>query len=165
MMDLLWRRAATLEIPQETYVAVIKGMPYHVIPDDPLYAGAQAAAAGMGVSLVYEPVPPVPTEAERLAELRAAAWIDRGPLCLALYGAGILSAASALAASRGDWPSEFAPFLSSMTAGEQLAAQISWADATTVRYENPLLQGAALIYTSGNAAAATAMLDSLFGVS
>jgi hypothetical protein len=105
-----------------------------------------------------------PTPEEIRAAARAEAVIDRGPLCMALYTAGILSGPSAIAASKGEWPPEFNSFLSGLPSAEQVYAQISWADATTVRYQNPLLQAAALAFCQGDTAAATALLDQLFGI-
>ena len=43
-------------------------------------------------------------------------------------------------------------------------AKVAWAGANTVRYQNPLLQAAALAFCQGDAAAATALLDQLFGI-
>lgn len=105
-----------------------------------------------------------PTPEEIRAAARAEAVIDRGPLCMALYTADILSGPSAIAASKGEWPPEFNSFLSGLPSAEQVYAQISWGDATTVRYANPVLQAAALAFCQGDAAAATALLDQLFGI-
>jgi hypothetical protein len=109
----------------------------------------------------YGPVLKSPEE--QLAEKRASATRERGPLCLALYNEGILSGSSALAASKGNWPSEFDAFLANLTPVEQLGAQIAWADATVVRYQTALLQDAAISY-AGTPEAATALLDQLFGI-
>ncbi|MFN7881758.1 MAG: hypothetical protein ACK5PF_01895 [bacterium] len=105
-----------------------------------------------------------PTPEEIRAAARAEAVIDRGPLCMALYTAGILSGPSAIAASKGEWPPEFNSFLGGLPSAEQVYAQITWANATSVRYANPLLKDAALAFCQGDAAAATALLDQLFGV-
>lgn len=59
-----------------TFVILHNGMPYHVTPDEPLFAEAQAAAEGL--DLPPEPPPPVPavpppapqpTRAELMAQL------------------------------------------------------------------------------------------------
>lgn len=59
-----------------TFVISHNGMPYHVIPSDPLFAEAQAAAEGL--ALPPEPPPPIlaiptlpqPTRAELIAKLQ-----------------------------------------------------------------------------------------------
>lgn len=45
--------------PDGTFVIERDGQPYHVTPDDPLFAEAQAAAEGL--DLPPEPPPPVPS--------------------------------------------------------------------------------------------------------
>lgn len=74
-MAVLHRRA------DGSFVALINGMPYHVLPDDPLFPEVEAAAEG--VTLPPEPEPPIlpapspapqPTPAQlmaRLAEIQA----------------------------------------------------------------------------------------------
>ena len=161
-MQLLFKR------PDGTFVADLGTGPYHVIPDDAfapagLWDWAVAEAARLGDDLPFEPLPPQPTEAERIAAARASAIIDRGPLCKALLAEGILPAASAILAAKGDWPAEFAGFLSALPADDQINAQIDWADASRIRYASPLLQTVALAY-AGTAEAATALLDQLFGI-
>lgn len=63
-----------------TFVGVVGGHPYHVIPSDPLFSEAQAIADGMGDALPFEPPPPAappppppPTRAELMARLDAIA--------------------------------------------------------------------------------------------
>lgn len=152
-MEVLFRRA------DGSYIITRNGYPYQVLPDDPLFAAAESAGADAPLDPMT-PLIPAPT----LAERRDAARLDRGELCKALLDAGILSAASAVVAAKGDWPSEFDGFLAAMPESARPSAQIDWAAATTVRYGNPLLQSAALAYVQGNATAATTLLDSLFGV-
>ena len=43
-----------------TFVGVVNGWPYHIIPSDPLFPEAEAMAADMGGALPYEPPPPPP---------------------------------------------------------------------------------------------------------
>ena len=52
-MKLLFKRL------DGTYVAEVKGCPYHVIPSDPMFDDTKAAADAMGASLQLE-TPPVP---------------------------------------------------------------------------------------------------------
>lgn len=157
-MQLTYRRA------DGSFLSVLNGMPYHVTTDDPLYSVATAMAAAMGDALGDEPVLVPPSAAEVLSQRRSVAQIDRGPLCKALLAAGILSPASAILASQGRWPTEFDAFLKQMTEGQQAVAQIDWADAYVVRYQNQMLQDAALLWCQGDAEAATALLDQLFGL-
>ena len=105
----------------------------------------------------------LPTAEQVIAARRANAVIDRGPLCKALLAEGILPAASAILAAKGDWPPEFAAFLSALPADDQINAQIDWADASRIRYASPLLQTVALSY-AGTPEAATALLDQFFGI-
>ena len=123
-------------------------------------SGGRAIVSGAGgVPQLSDP----PTQEEILAMSRANAVIDRGPLCKALLAEGILPAASAILAAKGDWPPEFANVLSGLPAEDQINAQIDWADASRIRYASPLLQTVALAY-AGTAEAATALLDQLFGI-
>ena len=159
MMELSYRR------PDGSFVATVNGFPYHVVADDPLFSVASAMAAQMGEALPFEPVPPTPSEAELLAGRRAAATIDRGPLCTAMLVMQMLSGDSAIAGARGEWPAEWWPYLAALPEAQRVQAQIDWGDPQPIRYSNPLLQVLALAYTQGDAAAATALLDQLFGIS
>ena len=160
LTSVIYRRPETDEVPAITYVATVNGLPYHVLPDDPLYA----QATQLGVDAPFEPVPTPPTPEEVLASIRAAATIDRETLCRALYSQGKLSDESAIEATAGRWPVEFNAVIQGMTPAQVLDAKISWAGASTVRYGNQVLQAAALAFCQGNAAAATALLDQLFGI-
>ncbi len=124
--------------------------------------GAQILPDANGVPQAVFPTPP--TEAEVLAARRAVARIDRGPLCKALLAAGILSPASAVVAAKGDWPVEFEGVLEAMAPTTRIEAQIDWADAFQVRYQNQLLQSVALDWCGDDEALATALLDQLFGL-
>ena len=50
-MELLFKRH------NGTFVALVNGNPYHVIPDDPMFPDAQDTAAQMGDKLQLEPPP------------------------------------------------------------------------------------------------------------
>lgn len=103
---------------------------------------------------------PVPSA----AELRAVAVLDRTSFCLALKDMGVLPAAEAVAAARGEWPATFASFTAALTADQAATAMIRWAGAQAIHYADPLLQGLALVATSGDQTAATALLDQIFGL-
>jgi hypothetical protein len=64
MIELKWKRH------DGTFVAIVDGHDYHVIPDEPLWEAAVAQAAEMGDALLFEPEPePQPTpSATRLAK-------------------------------------------------------------------------------------------------
>ena len=111
-----------------------------------------------------EPRPTPPTPEEVLASTRAAAVIDRETLCRALRSQGKLSDESAIEATAGRWPVEFNAVIQGMTPQQVWDAKMAWAGTNTVRYQNPLLQAAALAFCQGDAAAATALLDQLFGI-
>jgi hypothetical protein len=51
MMELQFRR------PDGTFVAILNGMPYHIVEDDELFEAAQEFADEMGEDLPFEPVP------------------------------------------------------------------------------------------------------------
>ena len=53
-MELQYRRH------DGTFVAIMNGFPYHIIPEDPLFSIAQAVADAMGDDLPLEPLPPIP---------------------------------------------------------------------------------------------------------
>ena len=153
-----------------SFIAIAdNGFPYHVAPDDPfapagLWGWAVAEAERLGDDLPFEPVPPPPTPEEALASIRAAATIDRETLCRALRSQGKLSDESAIEATAGRWPVEFNAVIQGMTPQQVWDAKMAWAGANTVRYGNPVLQAAALAFCQGDAAAATALLDQLFGI-
>lgn len=61
-MDVLFQR------PDGSFVINHNGLPYHVTPDDPLFAAAQAE----GEDAPFEPAPAPPTPEELLASFTAA---------------------------------------------------------------------------------------------
>lgn len=50
-MDLQYRR------PDGSFVALLNGLPYHVVDGDPLFAEAASLAADLGDALPFEPTP------------------------------------------------------------------------------------------------------------
>lgn len=81
-MEMQFRR------PDGTFVAIVRGMPYHVVKSNPLFAQAQAAADKLGKSLPFEPPPPEPSparpEPDPVAKL--AAFLQSNPDVAALIG-------------------------------------------------------------------------------
>lgn len=121
--------------PDGTFVAEINGLPYQVIPDDPLFPEAQAD----GADAPFEPVPPEPTEAEKLSAWRETAKVSRFQARAALYAAGKLAAVEAVVAATGGM------------------AAIAWADASEFRRDSPTIAALA-----GAAGLTDADLDALF---
>lgn len=90
--------------------------------------------------------------------------LSRLDFCLALLRLEILPMDECKAAARGEWPATFAAFVAGLPVAEAAEAEIRWATAQTVEYDNTLLQGLALARAGGDADAATAILDAIFGV-
>jgi len=128
-MQVLFKR------PDGTFVAVVDGNPYHVIPSDPLFAAAQAA----GADAPLEPQPPQQTAAEKLAEWRATTKVSRFQARAALFAAGKLVAAEQAVAAIGG------------------VAAIAWADAIEFRRNSPTI-----IALAGSIGLTETDLDDLF---
>ncbi|MAI35025.1 MAG: hypothetical protein CMM07_25585 [Rhodopirellula sp.] len=100
----------------------------------------------------------------RLDHLREIAEMPKPDFCKAVRDAGILSPEDAAIAANGGWPAAFDGFLSGMTEAEQSDARIDWSGAVMISYSDELLQDIALNVSSGNAAAATALLDTIYNI-
>lgn len=98
------------------------------------------------------------------AKIRESAIIPKWAFCSALRKIRLLPANEAIQAARGDWPATFQSFTSFLPEDQAADAQIKWAAVSSVQYSDPLLQALALHHTKGNQAAATALLDQLFGI-
>lgn len=129
----------------------------HLDPGTPEHDEALAGVFG-AVAPYVPPPPPTPPDPRDTAEL------PRAEFCKALRRAGILPASEAVIAAQGGWPDTFAAFVTGLTPDEAADAQIDWAAAVTIRYTAPLLQHLALGHSGGDQAAATALLDGLFGI-
>ncbi|MFN7185423.1 MAG: hypothetical protein ACK5VE_03515 [Alphaproteobacteria bacterium] len=114
--------------------------------------------------ILNEDAPVLMSPEDHIAMIRASATLDRETLCRALRSQGKLSDESAIEATAGRWPVEFDAVIQGVTPEQAWDAKVAWAGANTVRYQNPLLQAAALAFLQGDAAAATALLDQLFGI-
>lgn len=134
-----------------TFVAIINGAPYHVIPDDPLFELAQAA----GENAPFEPVPEAPT----VEQIRATAAIDRALFCNRLAEQGVLTDDEAISAAKGDWPAAMLSFLGFLTTAQQRDAQITWASCATVERNHWLVLS---MISLGIVTEAVA--DSVFGI-
>lgn len=98
-------------------------------------------------------------------EKRNAASMSRKAFCLKLLEMDILPADEASLAARGGWPATFATFTSGLTARRKAEVEIEWSTSMTIRYVAPPLQALSLIVAGGDQAQATALLDTIFGVS
>lgn len=58
--------------PDGSYVAMVNGLPYHIIDGDPLKAEVESYLANHPEALILEPTPPEPTKAELKAIARNA---------------------------------------------------------------------------------------------
>jgi len=111
--------------------------------------------------------PPPPDQATLLANLRAHKSITRVEFCKALKTLGVMTAAEAIAAARGEWPDAFAAALSIMPGIDPTDAQIEWAGTATIHRLYPLFvellnwHGAAAGLT---AAQSEALGDQIFGI-
>ena len=98
------------------------------------------------------------------AARRASAVVTKAVFCSALWRAGILSKPEAVQAAMGEWPATFAAFTAGLSESDATDAEIKWAAVTEIHYADPLLQGLALYHAQGDQAAATALLDQIFGI-
>lgn len=81
------------------------------------------------------------TEADQRAEWRKTAFLSRASFCMALRKQNILPADQAIAASKGDWPTNFTALLAAMPDGmDPDEAQIIWAGITLVERLHPLFE-------------------------
>lgn len=124
----------------------------HLDPGTPEHDQAMAEAFGP-VAPYIPPPPPDP---------RLKATLDRASFCKALRRESVLTVAEAVLAAQGGWPDTFSAF--GLTDDEEADAQIDWAAATEIRYHDQLPQLLALHHAGGNSEAATAILDTIFGI-
>jgi hypothetical protein len=99
-----------------------------------------------------------------IEDRRAKAELSRAAFCMRLLALGILPAAEAVTAARGEWPGTFGAAIAGLPEAQAAAAQIEWATSETVRYGAPSLQGLALMQAGGDAERAMAILDAIFEV-
>lgn len=102
-MELQYRR------PDGSFVALVNGLPYHVIEDDPLFAEAAALAADMGEALPFEPAPesaPLTLDDFR----RAIQWRIDATAQARSYDSGI-TCASYVGSTNPAWAAEAAAFV------------------------------------------------------
>jgi len=81
---------------------------------------------------------PVLTPVETLAAWRSTVDMDKGAFCIGLMRLGVLPAAEAVAASKGEWPATFANAVAILPIDPD-EAQIIWAATARVRRLHPIL--------------------------
>lgn len=111
-------------------------------------------------ALKLSPAPyAAPDEISQLTDRRASTSLTRAEFCNVLKTAGVLSFEDALAAAKGDWPSQFASALSALPPELHEQIQITWAAVQTIDRLNPMILAvqAALGWSDAQA-------DALFGI-
>lgn len=99
------------------------------------------------------------TDAAKRARWRTTATLSRAEFCLALKRAEVIPADQAIAASKGDWPTNFTALLAAMPDGmDPDEAQIIWAGITLVERLHPLFEAVRQFHGMSEADA-----DALFG--
>lgn len=131
-------------------------IPFTASPADFEDLGRELFALAVSSNPAPYVAPPAPTAAQVLADRRANAELTRAQFCLALYRAQILTAADAISAAKGGWPSAFSGALSGV-AGEE--AEIVWGAVSTVSRTHPLLATMQAFATLTDA-----QVDALFGI-
>ena len=96
-------------------------------------------------------------DAERTA-WRNTAFLYRRDFCIALKRTGVLSAAQAIQAAKGDWPQAFTSALAQLPQDAQEEAEIEWAAVQEIRRNHPMI---ALLGSAANMT--DEQIDALFG--
>jgi hypothetical protein len=126
MITLLFRRT------DGTFLAQVKGMPYHVIPEEALWEEALQVAAEMGDHLLFEPPPPAP----RLAPI----VLTNRQLFAALAITGFITEAEALAAGRtGTVPQAVDAVFAELPPQDAFLARLTWATMREVPRDHQLI--------------------------
>ena len=105
-LDVQYRR------PDGTFVALVNGMPYHVVPEDPLFAAAQAA----GASAPFEPAP-VPIGPTQIRS------ISFSQLLIGLVSEGWITQSEGENWLVGTLPAPVLALIATLPAGQQFAAR------------------------------------------
>jgi len=92
------------------------------------------------------------------AAWRKTAFLYRRDFCIALKRAGVLSAAQAIQAAKGDWPQAFTSALAQLPQDAQEEAEIEWAAVQEIRRNHPMI---ALLGSAANMT--DEQIDALFG--
>ncbi len=127
-MELQYRR------PDGSFVALIRGYPYHIVDGDPLFSEASSAAASLGEALPFEPPsPPQP-------EPPPADISDRQ------FAQGLAELALITEAEAEDWvaagtlPPPLVALVNQLPAEERFPARMLLRGATRFEFSHPLAE-------------------------
>jgi phage-related tail fiber protein len=96
--------------------------------------------------------------APTIEDKREKATLDKSVFCVRLAQLGIMTSAEAISAARGDWPTSFDGALTQL-GDDALEAQVSWATATDVSRNHPLI-----LLLMGFKSITEETVDQLFGL-
>jgi hypothetical protein len=128
-MKVIFRR------PDGTFVVDLSGLPYHVLPDDPMFSAAQEAGAGAPL----EPEPDMPSPMP-ITQLSFAQMVG------GLVTEGWITKAEGKAWYRGTLPAQVVNLISALPEEEQIFAEGRAVQPTYVSITDPLVQGLAASY-------------------
>ncbi|SIQ75990.1 hypothetical protein SAMN05880592_105159 [Bosea sp. TND4EK4] len=132
MVELLFRRE------DGSFVARVGGLPYHVIPGDPLWEDAAEQAAELGQALGFEPPSPV-------VELPPGAISDR-QFAQGLAEAGLISEDEAEEwVAAGALPAPLIALVDLLPVGQRFAARMLLRGATRFEFAHPLAEAFAAL--------------------
>jgi hypothetical protein len=115
-----------------TFVGVVGGLPYHIIPGDQYWDEAQEIAAELGDDLPPEPQPEPPPPPPIVLTARQ--------LFAALALTGMITEAEALAAGRtGEVPAAVEAVFATLPPQDAFLARLTWATMRDVPRNHPLI--------------------------
>lgn len=139
LQALKWSR------PDGTFVGIVDGEEYHVIPGEPYWAAAQAMAAVEMPPLEPQPEPPPPpTPEEQLAALPP---VSHAQIIAALIDADILTEAEGVDWITGTLPASVEAMIAALPAGQRTIARLRAIRPSSVVPTDPLV--AALAASEG----------------
>ena len=122
--------------PDGTFVARLGGLPYHVVPEDPLWGWAVEA----GADAPLEPGPAQRSDAELLAEWRQSVELTNIQFALVAVEEGLMAAAEAEAwVARGEIPPIGLMAIASMPEAARPSARIRFAGARVIARLDPFV--------------------------
>lgn len=127
-----------------------------VMPEDPGWDDAVAAAAHFGIGVEVEPIE---TPEQLLQAKRAAAVMSRSEFLLRCTSAGIITPADALQAAHGQIPESVAGLITSWPEQDRFEIQLRWAALTVIERMHPMI-----LVLADVMGLAPATLDAVFGI-
>jgi hypothetical protein len=118
-----------------TFVGVVNGRPYHIIPGETYWAEAQEIASALGDGLPMEP-PPAPLAPPQPLVI----ILTNRQLFAALAITGMITPAEALAAGRtGEVPAAVEAVFATLPPQDAFLARLTWATMRDVPRDHPLI--------------------------